>query len=200
MPDQIKNVQSGNSMKTFYEEVYDKWLQHVKNNDIKEAAKLKDALNRHKREFKDIVLEYDSLEIIKQIDSQTIKFVTFADVGACCHSGELYIITKLKSNAKVYCFEVSHQTTEESFQSIIPWMFPFITEFNSIFPDVHMHEIHPHGWKHLYLGLGNHLFVSNNTYDAFADDNISGLITARKHSKLQEIWKDKVSEILNIDL
>ena len=82
----------------------------------------------------------------------------------------------------------------------MPWLCPFLDKFNALFPDNKMHEMHPHGWKHLYLGLGNHLFINDDIYPMFIDENVSYFINNHQYSKLQLYWKDRVSEILGIEI
>ena len=146
----------------------------------------------------DVVLEYDKADKIPKIDSKTIKFVSYAEDGACGNSGEMYIITKTENDVHRYCFSCWHETPIENFDLLLPWLVPFLNEFNNAFPDPKMFDIEFEGWKHCYLGLGNHLFVNDDVYPLFADDNIFHLISTHQHSKLLMCWKNRAERILGV--
>ena len=183
-------------MKTMYDIVEEKLVQSRLSGDKKGERQYEETLRKHTREIKDIVLEYDKADKIPIIDNKTIKFICFAENGACGSSGDMYIITKSLDKTHHYCFNCLDETPIENFNQLLPWLIPFLKKFDSYFPNPKMFCIHIKDWKHCYLGLGNHLFISDDVYYLFADDNISHLIDTQQYSKLQMCWKSKAETIL----
>lgn len=184
-------------MKTLYDIAKERARQTLNEKKKKELECL---LQTRHRELKDCIYEYDDIEKIKAIKSDEIKIISYVDNGGCGNSGELFIVTQCDDGVIVFCFNCWNEESTEEFQYLLPWLCPFLDKFNALFPDNKMHEMHPRGWKHLYLGLGNHLFINDDIYPMFIDENVSYFINNHQYSKLHLYWKDRVSEILGIEI
>ena len=183
-------------MKTMYDEVKEKLAESKLNGNKKEEKQYEEMLKTGAREILDIVLEYDQVDKIPTIDKKTIAFISYAEDGACGNSGEMYIITKSLNSIKHYCFNCLNETPIENFDQLLPWFTTFLVSFNKTFPDTKMFEIELEGWRHCYLGLGNHLFIREDIYPLFIDENIARIIDTHQHSKLLMCWKNKAEIIL----
>lgn len=185
-------------MKTMYDIIEEKLVQSRSNGDKQEEKRYEEILKTRFHEIQNIVFEYDKADKIVTIDNKTIKFISYAENGACGCPGEMYIITKSSNEVKHYCFDCLKETPIESFHILLPWLVPFIKKFNSYYPNQKMFQMNLEGWKHCYLGLGNHLFVSNDIYSLFIDANIFHLMDTHQHFKLQMCWKSKAENILGV--
>lgn len=185
-------------MKTMYDIIREKLIQRRIELDEKSVEEYENFLQAMSlRELKDIIIEYDEAEMLANINYQTIKFISYAEDGACGSAGEMYIITKCVNEVKVYCFDCKNEVPIEKFQLLLPWFCPFLKKITNYRLHSKMNQIEINGWKYCYLGLGNHLFISDDIYPFFIDENISFLMNTCQHSKLYACWKNKAEDVLD---
>ncbi len=88
-------------------------------------------------------------------------FFHIAEDGAMGSPGDVTIITKHGE-----CFNFNYILSDISFNDILT-LFPPLNEFESFLGDVFSI---PKGWKHIYMGAGNHLLVSDEIYSKFHEE------------------------------
>jgi len=125
------------------------------------------------------VITDDNVEFVK---SQTIAVCQIAEAGAMGYLGGVFLVT----NSGVIFFTDIDK----------PWL-------EDVFPPIKNFECglmghganSPDGYKHEYLGMGNHLLVSDRMYDRF-----NKLARKREHEHpekiLYNLWLDVALEIL----
>lgn len=187
-------------MRTLYDEIKEKANEKRKQGKILEAESIEAELRENKSVAKDVIIEHDGVEQISLIDPKSIKFVALSECGACGHPGKIYIITKVSTDVREYCFDYMNETPIEEFKSLLPWLDPFLIKFNHWFPSVFAFELHPTGYKHIYIGLGNSLFVTDEIYDDFANEEMASLIETHRHSEIYMCWKKRACVVLGSEI
>ena len=115
---------------------------------------------------------------------------SFAQPGACGSGGEIIIIN---NRGKLFCLNyVRGDMSKEQIEELCP----VIT--STVFHIFGQGDAPPAGWIPIYLGLGNHLCVSEEYYPAFAAESKDRGIVSRGHlyqqwvDIMQTIMKDKI--------
>ena len=191
----LKNVKE-RKMRTLYDEIKEKANEKRNQGKILEAESIEAELRENKSVAKDVIIEHDGVEQISLIDPKSIKFVWFSEGGACGDPGKIYIVTKKSNGVHKYCFDYMNETPIEAFDALLPWLKPFVDSISYILNT----KKHPSGFKHIYMGLGNSLFVAEDISDEFVDEKMAFLIKTRQRSKIYQQWKDRASFVLGKEI
>lgn len=102
------------------------------------------------------------VESDKNFQHQDVVFFSLAEEGAMGCPGNIFLAVKSKDKMKWY----SYNTMEHCYEELVQ-KFPAFREFNpGLFGMV---SSVPEGWKHVYLGFGNHLLVREDYYQDFQE-------------------------------
>lgn len=113
---------------------------------------------------------------------------SFAEPGACGAGGEIIIIDK-----EGRLFRLNFVRGDMS-KGQIEELCPLIT--STVFHLFGQGDTPPAGWVPIYLGLGNHLCVSEEFYPLFAEEGRARGIVSR--GQLYQQWVDLMQAIMNV--
>ena len=122
-------------------------------------------------------------ELTKEL-SDKILFLQFAEYGAMGNNGSVEFIT---NDGKVYGFsyiygEITLKDVKEFFPPLSGCWFGWYGQGNII----------PEKWKHVYLGMGNHLLVVERMYDLY----IEKLKKYPRTSTKYQAWKYEAKQLI----
>lgn len=141
------------------------------------------------------IIEFEASDV-QTIKEKPVIACQVAEAGACGYHGGVFMVT---SDREVYftCFlEPSDYSGHKKYTSlsILKESFPPLSLFDR---GILGHGTNsPDGYKHIYLGMGNHLFVKENVYRAF-NKLAESRLEEYPEAILYNLWLDVIMDILS---
>lgn len=143
------------------------------------------------------VIEFEESDI-QTIKEKPLIACQIAEVGACGYHGGVFLVT---SDKEVYftCFwEPSDYSGHKKYTplSMLKESFPPLSLFDR---GILGHGTKsPDGYRHIYLGMGNHLFVKENVFGTF-NKLAETRLEENSDTILYNLWLDIIMDILSSD-
>ena len=139
------------------------------------------------------VNEFETSDV-QTIKEKSIIACQVAEAGACGYHGGVFMVTSDKE-VNFTCFlEPSDYSGHKKYTplSVLKDLFPPISIFDrgAIGPETQS----PEGYKHIYLGLGNHLFVNDNVFESFSK-LAKKRLEEHPDTILYNLWLDVIMDI-----
>lgn len=119
-----------------------------------------------------------SIENLKSIPLEDVRFIMMAEGGAMGEPGAVYIVAD--GDNVFHCNYVYHDIKFSDIEEALPML------KESKFGLFGIDSITPKGWNYVNLGMGNHLIVRDDAYSEFIE--IVGKDT--EPSELYGLWFD----------